>query len=106
MGAVGGCFGILFGIFWTIGVYSSIHSSPFANSPTPLIDAIFPLFGVVFVIIGIINVIYNLSNATSPNRFSSWDIASSDEESDPFNEVFGPHSASMMPFESIASIDQ
>lgn len=60
-------------------------------------DAIFPLFGVLFVIIGIINVVYNLSNATSQNRFSSWDITSSEEESDSLNDIFGPRTLHSSP---------
>ncbi|MEM9280526.1 MAG: SHOCT domain-containing protein [Verrucomicrobiota bacterium] len=88
MGAVVGVFVVIFGIFWTVMVSSQTRDSPF-----PGVGVIFSLFGVVFVIMAIVGVIYNARNATSRNRFSSFDITSSEEEPDPLNERFGSQQA-------------
>ena len=83
MGAVGGVIAVIFGIFW-IGIASQMSGSfggGFGN--------IFPLFGVLFVIAAIFGVVYNLKNATSKDRFSTFDITDESEESDPLNETFG-----------------
>jgi len=47
------------------------------------------IFGVIFVGLAIFQAVYNLKNATSENRYSSFDITDSQEEMDPFNERFG-----------------
>ena len=82
MAAVGGVFAVIFGIFWIV-MASSITSGMGG------VGFIFPLFGVFFVIMAIGGVVYNAKNATSENRFSTFDITSESEESDPLNELFG-----------------
>ena len=47
------------------------------------------LFGLVFIGIAISSAVYNFKNATSENRYSTYDIVDSTEESDPFNDRFG-----------------
>lgn len=81
MGAVGGIFAILVGIGWTVMATAITRDSPF-----PLVGSIFPLFGLVFVIVGIVNVFYHFHNATNKNRFSTFDITSPEEESDPLDD--------------------
>ena len=83
MAAVGGVIAIIFGIFW-IGMASEVSSS-FGGG----IATFFPLFGVFFVVAAIIGVIYNTKNATSKDRFSTFDITDESEESDPLNKTFG-----------------
>lgn len=70
-GVVGGIVGTIFGIFWTITA-ASVGAPPF-----------FTLFGVLFIFLAIGGVIYNLYNATSSNRFSTFDITEHGEEIDP-----------------------
>lgn len=77
MGFIGSIAAIIFGIFWTI-MASSMGAPVF-----------FPIFGVIFIILGIFQAAYNFKNATGENRFSTFDITSDDEESDPLNEMFG-----------------
>ncbi|MCL2141156.1 MAG: zinc ribbon domain-containing protein [Dehalococcoidia bacterium] len=48
----------------------------------------FIFFGVAFVVVSIVMVIYNLINATSNNRFSSFDITDENEEPDPISKRF------------------
>ena len=50
---------------------------------------LFALFGIVFIVVAIVQSVYNFRNATSENRFSSFDITDASEESDPLNERFG-----------------
>ncbi len=76
MGGIMNIFVALFGVFWTIMV-SSFGGGPFA------------LFGVFFVIFAIINAVYNFKNATSKNRYSTFDITDAHEEQDPLNKYFG-----------------
>ncbi|MGJ8724306.1 MAG: SHOCT domain-containing protein [Roseibacillus sp.] len=83
MAAVGGVIAVIFGIFW-IGMASEISGS-FGGG----IASFFPLFGVLFVVVAIIGVLYNVKNATSKDRFSTFDITDESEESDPLNEAFG-----------------
>lgn len=66
----------IFGLFWTI-MAASIGGGFMA------------LFGLVFIGIAISSAVYNFKNATSENRYSTYDIVDSTEESDPFNERFG-----------------
>lgn len=82
MGAAGGIVGILFGIFWTVMAFQLTR-----DSPIPIMGVFFPLFGIVFVIFGIVNVFYNTHNATKKNRFSTFDITSAEEESDPLDRL-------------------
>lgn len=66
----------IFGLFWTI-MAASIGGGFMA------------LFGLVFIGIAISSAVYNFKNATSENRYSTYDIVDSTEESDPFNDRFG-----------------
>ena len=77
MGFIGSIAAVIFGIFWTITA---------ASMGAPMF---FPFFGVIFVIVGIVQALYNYKNATGSNRFSTFDITSDDEETDPLNELFG-----------------
>ncbi len=77
MGFVGSIAIVIFGIFWTI-MASSIGAPTF-----------FPIFGIIFILLGIANAVYNYKNATGKNRYSTFDITSDDEETDPLNEMFG-----------------
>lgn len=47
------------------------------------------LFGIFFVTVAIAMGIYNFKNATSKNRYSSFDITEDGEEDDPLNQKFG-----------------
>ena len=76
MGAVGSVFAIVFGIIWT-GM-AAYMGAPF----------FFPLFGLVFIGMGVVNAVYNFKNATSKNRYSSFDITEDGEEPDPLNARF------------------
>ncbi len=69
----------IFGLIWTIAA-ASMGAGPFA------------LFGLVFIGIAISSAVYNFKNATSENRYSTFDIVDSTEETDPFNERFGKSS--------------
>ncbi len=77
LGAWGAAIVSVFGIFWTIMTASM-------GAPS-----IFPVFGVLFVLTGVIMVVYNLKNATSKNRYSSFDITDGGEEPDPLETRFG-----------------
>lgn len=74
MGAVGSIIAVIFGIAW-IGIVDSMRA-----------PSIFIIFGILFVIMGIANVVYNLTNATSKNRFSIYDFVDSKEERDPLDK--------------------
>ena len=84
MGAVGGVIGIVFGIFWTILVSSSMDGAP---GP---VRVIFPLFGLLFIGVGVVSVIYHLHNAVGKNRLSAYDVTTHAEEPDPLHRRFGP----------------
>lgn len=75
MGGIVGIAVALFGVFWTIMAVS--FGAGFMA-----------VFGIIFVFIAIVQVIYNFKNATSKNRYSSFDIVDSHEEPDPLNERF------------------
>jgi len=77
MGGVMSIFGGIFGVIWTISAASMGAGG------------LFVMLGVVFVIIAVIQAIYNFSNATSKNRYSTFDISDDSEEPDPLNEHFG-----------------
>ena len=85
MNAFGAVVAVIFGIIWTIAAVSM--GAPF----------FFPLFGIVFVIAGIGQAVYHYHNATSENRFSSFDITDENEEPDPLNRRFGPQSSGTEP---------
>lgn len=76
MGAVGGLFAVLFGVVWTMLAMSM-------GAPT-----LFALFGVFFVCFALVQAVYNYKNATSKNRYSSFDITDHSEEPDPLNSRF------------------
>lgn len=67
----------LFGLFWTFAVIGSG-------------GGVFGLFGLIFVAIGILNAVRSFRNAFAKNRESEYDIVDETEESDPWNERFGP----------------
>ena len=69
----------VFGIFWMI----------FAAS---MGGGFFALFGLIFVFIAISQAIYSFKNATSKNRFSTFDITDDKEEIDPLNLKYGQNS--------------
>ncbi len=73
MGTVGSVISVIFGIAW-IGIVDSMGA-----------PSIFVFFGILFVILGVVNVVYNLTNATSKNRFSVYDLVDSNEERDPLD---------------------
>ena len=75
MSGVIGIFMIGFGILWTVLAAQA--------------SGIFAIFGVLCICIAIGTTIYNFKNATGKNRYSTFDIVDSEEESDPFNERFG-----------------
>ncbi len=77
MNFLGSIIAVIFGVFWTFMAASM--GAPF----------FFPLFGILFIIMGIVQAVYNFKNATGKNRYSSFDITSDDEETDPLNELFG-----------------
>lgn len=77
MGAFGSAAAALFGVFWTLSALSM-------GAPI-----FFALFGVVFVALGIGQAVYNFKNATSQNRYSTFDITDGNEEPDPLNRRFG-----------------
>jgi len=73
MGAIGSVVSVIFGIVW-IGLVDNMGA-----------PSVFVLFGILFVILGIANVVYNLTNATSKNRFSVYDLVDSKKERDPLD---------------------
>lgn len=78
IGAVGAA---IFGVIWTLLALSM-------GAPI-----LFALFGVVFIGMAIVQAYYNFHNATSKNRYSSFDITEEGEESDPLQERFGGQTA-------------
>ena len=76
MGGISNILAAVFGVVWTVAAISM--GAGFMG-----------IFGVIFVIIGIVNAIYNFKNATSKNRYSSFDITEDGEEPDPWDEHFG-----------------
>ncbi|HML35957.1 MAG TPA: zinc ribbon domain-containing protein [Bacillota bacterium] len=76
MGAFGSAAAAVFGVIWTL-VAVNMGAGP-----------LFACFGIIFVIMGIVQAVYNYKNATGKNRFSSFDITDSAEESDPLDEYF------------------
>ncbi|MBO5649189.1 MAG: zinc ribbon domain-containing protein [Clostridia bacterium] len=66
----------VFGVIWT-ALAASMGAGPFA------------LFGIVFIAVSVINAVYNFKNASQKNRYSLYDITSSEVEPDPLNVRFG-----------------
>lgn len=75
LGGVVGIGVVLFGMIWTV----------FAGRMFPPMA----LFGLIFIGIGIANTVYNFKNASSPNRYSEFDIVDDTEENDPLNLRYG-----------------
>lgn len=75
MSGIMGIFAVLFGIVWTINAAQA--------------GGLFALFGVIWTIMAIVQTVYNFKNATSKDRYSSFDIVDGNEESDPLNQRFG-----------------
>lgn len=78
MSFIGSVVAVAFGLFWTIMAFSMTRGAG-------IIGVIFPLFGVLFIVLGIAQAVYHFKNATSKDRFSSFDIVDSREEEDPLN---------------------
>lgn len=78
---------IAFGLIWTANVAQTIGGS-------------FALFGVVFICAGVASAIYNFKNASSQNRYSSFDITEEGEEPDPLNELLGNRGTKQDVFEN------
>lgn len=66
----------LFGVIWTV-------------IAAGMGGGLFVLFGVVFIAVAVVQAVYNFRNATSPNRYSAFDITEDSEEPDPLNQRFG-----------------
>lgn len=76
MGAMGSVIAVIFGVIWTI-MASKMGAPMF-----------FPIFGVLFIVMGIVQAVFHFKNATSKNRFSSFDITEDGEEVDPLEQRF------------------
>ncbi len=73
---VGSILGAIFGVVWMIfALYIGAGA--------------FSLVGLIFIAMAIMNAVYHYKNATGDNRYSTYDIVDSSEETDPFNEKFG-----------------
>lgn len=88
MGGVGSVVAIVFGVLWTI-LAAGITSDASEMGAPGIISVVFPLFGLCFIGMGVVNAVYHFKNATSENRYSSFDIVEDGEETDPLNERFG-----------------
>ena len=66
----------VFGVVWTAVAVS-------------MGGGLFGIFGLIFIAMAVISAVYNIKNATSKNRYSSFDITEGGEEVDPWNERFG-----------------
>lgn len=75
--AVGSVFAAIFGVLWTLGAIATASSAPFP------FGIVFPLFGVVFVALAIAGAVYHAHNASQPNRFSEYDVISTEDEPEP-----------------------
>lgn len=76
MSGISALFAGLFGVFWTI---MACAMGAWFMAP----------FGLIFIGIAVANAIYAFKNATSENRYSSFDIVDGEEEVDPWNEKYG-----------------
>lgn len=77
MGGISSIFAALFGVLWTVIAWSGGAG-------------FFALFGVIFIVMALVQAWYNFHNATTNDRFSTFDIVDSHEEMDPLD----PRSAS------------
>lgn len=76
MGGISAIFAALFGVFWVI---MACAMGGWFMAP----------FGLIFIAIAVVNAIHSFKNATSQNRYSSFDIVDSEEEPDPLNLKYG-----------------
>ena len=76
MGGISAIFAALFGVFWVI---MACAMGGWFMAP----------FGLIFIAIAVVNAIHSFKNATSQNRYSSFDIVDSEEEPDPLNLQYG-----------------
>ncbi len=76
MGGIMGIAAALFGLFWTVMVFSSGGGA-------------MGFFGLIFVAVGILNAVRGFRNAFSKNRRSEFDIVDGTEETDSWNERYG-----------------
>lgn len=72
LGGISAIFAALFGVFWVI---MACAMGGWFMAP----------FGLIFIAIAVVNAIHSFKNATSQNRYSSFDIVDSEEEPDPLN---------------------
>ena len=78
MEAVGGVFAAIFGEGWMI--FAAQMGAP----------GFFVAFGAVFVLMAVGGVVYNAHNATSKNRFSTFEVTTdTDGEVDPISQALG-----------------
>lgn len=77
MSGIGSIGAAVFGVIWMIAAISM--GAPW----------FFALFGIFFIGMAIMQAVYNLKNATSKNRFSSFDITEANEEGDPLDRIYG-----------------
>lgn len=80
MNFIGSVVSIVFGLFWTVMAATMTRGAG-------IIGVVFPLFGILFIVLGIAQAVYHFKNATSKERFSSFDIVDSWEEEDPLNRL-------------------
>lgn len=76
LGGISAIFAALFGVFWVI---MACAMGGWFMAP----------FGLIFIAIAVVNAIHSFKNATSQNRYSSFDIVDSEEEPDPLNLKYG-----------------
>ncbi len=76
MGGIGSVLVGLFGVVWTV-------------MAVRMGAGFMAIFGVIFILIAIIQAVYSFRNATSKNRYSTFDITDGSEEPDPLNERYG-----------------
>lgn len=81
MGGISSILAGLFGVVWTIAAVSMGAGG------------LFGIFGIIFIVMAVVSAVYNFKNATSKNRYSSFDITEDGEETDPWNERFGEKKA-------------
>lgn len=92
MGGISSILVGIFGVVWTIGAVSMGAGG------------LFGIFGLIFIAMAVVSAVYNFKNATSKNRYSTFDITDEHEEPDPWNERFsGKKDQMQFPFNSTDS---
>ena len=89
MGGISSIIAAVVGVVWTI------------SALTMGAGGIFGIFGLAFIAMAAISAVYNFKNATSKNRYSSFDITEDGEEIDPWNERFGEKRETKQTFSNI-----